>query len=382
MFHAIATRWRAALALLLAGALPALASPTRIAVIYAESDAAQPASFNQMISGMERLPDVEIIRLALDERGATAALLLAARGADGPIRLANAGGAPVGPIAVIYPDIGEPYRSVFSQIIEGIEDRTRARVVSYAVGSSFNAQEVSAELKRQEVRVVIALGRNGLKAAGGLDRDLSVIAGGVVSVPEPDGRGGPVLSLAPDPALLFSRLRSLAPRAQRVFVVYDPRQNAWLIRLAREAAKAQGLELVALEAGDLRSALSRYQTLFAEINPQRDTLWLPQDSTTVEESTVMPLVLQESWAKSVLVFSSSAAHVKRGVLFALYPNNVDMGRNLAASAMDVATSGGGVRGIQPLRDVLTAFNTRTASHLGVVPPAAVQKEFGLVFPAQ
>ena len=36
--------------------------------------------------------------------------------------------------------------------------------------------------------------------------------------------------------------------------IYDPLQNGWLIKLAREAAKAQGLELVAQEARTLTAA--------------------------------------------------------------------------------------------------------------------------------
>lgn len=35
-----------------------------------------------------------------------------------------------GPIAVIYPNVGEPYHSMFSQIIEGIKDTAKTRVVS------------------------------------------------------------------------------------------------------------------------------------------------------------------------------------------------------------------------------------------------------------
>src|SRR5574343_672656 len=132
-----------------------------------------------------------------------------------PIRLAAAGGS-IGPIAVLYPDIGEPYRSVFSKIIEGIEESAQTKVSSFAVGSNFNAQAISGELKRQDVRVVIALGRNGLKAASALDKEFGVIAGGVVSVPDTDVRSGANLSLASDPALLFARLKAISPRIQRV----------------------------------------------------------------------------------------------------------------------------------------------------------------------
>jgi putative ABC transport system substrate-binding protein len=344
---------------------------------------ANPFSYAEAISSVEETPGLEVIRLALEEltEQRLSQLVTSTSTRGGPIRLAAAGGT-IGPIAVFYPDIGEPYRSVFSKIIEGIEEKTQTKVSSYAVGANFNPQTVSGELKRQEIRVVIALGRNGLKAANALDREIGVVAGGVVSVPENEARGSTVLSLAPDPALLFNRLKTLAPKTQRVFVVYEPHQNAWLIKLAREAARNQGLELIAQEASDLKTALTLYQNFFQSADGKRDAVWLPQDSTTVDESLVLPLVLQESWNRSIPVFSSNVSHVKRGVLFALFPNNVELGRNLAASAMGVATGMPAQRGVLPLRDVLTAFNTRTASHLGLTPSVAQQQDISLLFPEQ
>lgn len=269
-------------------------------------------------------------------------------------------------IAVIYPDIGEPYRSVFATIIEGIEDRARGKIASFPVAMGANPPSLSDELRRRDIRTVIALGRSGLKVASGLDRQINVVAGGVLSVPESDAQGMLVQSLAPDPALLFNRLRSFVPGAKRVIVVYDPKQNEWLIRLAREAAKAQGLELQALPAEDLKAAVRRYQEILGTVNPRRDALWLPQDSTTVDESAVLPLVLREAWNQNLVVFSSNVVHVRRGVLFALYPDNEELGRHLAGAALGIQ-QGGGVpaRGIQALKQVLTAVNTRTAEHLGV-----------------
>ncbi|MBL8404163.1 MAG: hypothetical protein JNL16_06440 [Dechloromonas sp.] len=369
--------------LLVACTVHAEAGVTRIAVIFAETDDAGPANFASLLGGMESTPGVEIIRLTLKdfEEPRLSQLLQGTAQRGGPIRLAAAGGN-IGPIAVLYPDIGEPYRSVFSKIIEGIEESTQTKVSSYAVGSSFNAQTISGELKRQDIRVVIALGRNGLKAASALDKEFGVIASGVVSVPDTETRTGAILSLAPDPALLFTRLKALSPKTQRVFVVYEPRQNAWLIKLAKDAARSQGIELVTQEAGDLKSALTIYQNIFAHADAKRDALWLPQDSATVDESMVLPLVLQESWSKGIPVFSSNVSHVKRGALFALYPNNVELGRNLASSALGMASGSPVARGVLPLRDVLTAFNTRTASHLGLTPSKAQQQGFDLLFPEQ
>lgn len=286
-------------------------------------------------------------------------------------------------IAVLYPDIGEPYRSIFSSIIDGIEERTKAPVAAFPIGSNPNTQSLAAELKRQNIQLVIALGRNGLRATSGLERDIGVIVGGVVSMPEAEMQGSAVFSMAPDPALLFERLRNLLPSIRRVFVVYDPRQNAWLIRLAREAARNLGIELVAQEAQDLKSAMRFYQEYVTTADPKRDAIWLPQDSVTVEESATLPFILNEAWAKSLPLFSSSVGHVKRGALFSLYPDNIELGRSLGKTALSHLSSGGQVpRTILPLRQVLMAVNLRTAAHVGANLGSRQQQAFDMVYPEQ
>ena len=92
-------------------------------------------------------------------------------------------------------------------------------------------------------------------------------------------------------------------------------------------------------------------------------------------------MLKESWNRNVPVFSSSYLHVKKGALFVLYPNNVDLGRNLASSAIKII-SGEARRGMLPLRDVHTAVNLRTASHIGLSLSNEQQRSFDSVFPEQ
>lgn len=282
-------------------------------------------------------------------------------------------------IAVLYPDLEEPYRSIFTKIIEGIEAQVGAPVASYAVGGANSAQEVMAQLKRHDIKVVIALGRQGMKVASALDNEFGVVVGGVVSPPTADGRSFPVVSLAPDPKMLFERLKHFMPDVRRVTVVYDPKQNAWLMRLARDAARIHGLELQAIEASDLKSAVRVYQEVLAGVDPKRDALWLPQDSTTVEESSVLPLILENAWNRNLVVFSSNVTHVKRGALFSLFPNNVALGRQLASSAMSLPSGNAAL--VVPMKDALLAVNTRTASHLGLQ-LSSRQQAFDLVFPAR
>jgi len=273
-----------------------------------------------------------------------------------------------GRIAVIYPDIGEPYREIFEKIIEGVEGKVGARVISHPVHADTDIADLKASLLRHDIKVVIALGRQGMKTATSLGNGIRVVVGGVLIVPENEARAQPVISLSPDPALLFARMKALKPAAKRVFVVYNPGSSGWLMKLARESAHAQGLELVAYEAHDLRGAVRFYQEIFSATDSRRDVLWLPQDATTVEESSILPLVLQASWKQDIAVFSSNPAHVRRGILFSLYPDNIALGKSLAVLAQGILISGDYARrGVMPLRDVQSIVNLRTAKHLGINP---------------
>jgi putative ABC transport system substrate-binding protein len=281
-------------------------------------------------------------------------------------------------LAVIYPDIGEPYRRVFSEIIGGIEEQSKAKARAFPVAAGSEPADVQSGLRAAGARVVIALGRLGMKAASTLDPSVAVVVGGVSAVPDPDKLTG--ISLMPDPALLFTQLRALVPGVRRVLVVYNPLSNEPLIKLAREAAKAQGLELQALEALDLAAAARRYEAALASADARRDALWLPQDLTTVDETTILPIVLRESWNRGLPIFSSSVLHVKKGALFALYPNNAGLGRELAALAMSLQNGEPVRRGIAPLRSVHAALNSRTASHIGLTLAPGQQQAFDAIYP--
>ncbi|MGA7594460.1 MAG: hypothetical protein WCA64_04610, partial [Gallionella sp.] len=120
------------------------------------------------------------------------------------------------------------------------------------------------------------------------------------------------------------------------------------------------------KAQDLRKAVGFYQKIFSQADGHTDALWLPQDPTTVEESSILPMVLQDSWNNNLAVFSSNFGYVQRGVLFSLYPDNLGLGKSLAGLAQEILISGNyGKHGLMPLRDVKGAINSRTAKHLGI-----------------
>lgn len=286
-----------------------------------------------------------------------------------------------GRIAVLYPDLGEPYRSVFLQILSGIEQTAPTRVVGIALPESQPPDLLERKLREDGISVVIALGRHGLKAASQLPVAIPVVGGAVLAAPDDGPAASTLVSLTPDPRLLLTHLKRLAPSVRRVFTVYSARQNDWLVALAQKAAAAQGIELVPLETDDLRVALQRFHEIVDTAEPGRDAIWLPQDTAVLDDQVVLPFVLQQAWDRSLIVFSSTLAHVRRGALFALYPDNVDMGRQLATSALSLIDAAHPRRTVQPLREVRLALNTRTAGHLGIN-LEAVQKDVVLLFPVR
>lgn len=280
---------------------------------------------------------------------------------------------PTSPLAVLYPEIGDPFREVFAAILAGVRQQAGEAVPGYAVGADATVPALAAELRRRDVQAVIALGRSGLKAARLIDPPLILVAGCLLGVQESEAQQTwAVHSLAPDPALVFGQLRLLLPATRRVYAAIDPQRNAWLLRLAHEAARAQRLELIAHEVDDLKRATRAYQEIVAAAEPGRDALWLPQDATTVDDQALLSLVLHEGWQRRFAVVSSNPLHAKRGALFALYPDNPALGRTLGRAAVD-ALGRRGLRGLVPLRDVLVAANQRTAAHLGLALEPRVQR---------
>lgn len=355
---------------LLLGVVPAAVAGTPVAVQLSASSAAGVASS----SLFERLNSASPASGGYDMRPITLAQL--EDQLRRPDLQASAG---KGVIAVLYPNVSEPVRSAFIAMIQGIEERTRVRVRSYAVEPRTDPAELNAQLKRANTKVVIALGRQGLNVAAGLDRDIVVLVGGALLLSDAEIVNVNGISLTPDPALLFGRLRTLLPEVRRVLVVYDPRKTEWLLRLAREAARGQGLELVAYEARDLGQAAHLYRTLIKAADSKRDALWLPHDTTTVEESTLLPLILKESWDNSVPIFSSNILHAKKGALFAMSPNNIELGKSLASSALGLMAGETRKRGVQPLRELHTAINMRTANHMGLNIGNQQQRTFDFIF---
>lgn len=280
-------------------------------------------------------------------------------------------------VAVLYPETGEPYRTVFEQVAQGVESRVAMR--RYALRATTDVAELQQALDVGKPVAIIALGQRGMKTARALSTRVPKIVGAVLAPPGEVADGMSGISLTPDPELLFARLHGLVPRIRRVVVVYSEAQNGWLITLAKTAAETHGLELVARRADDLPAAAQVYREVLGSNRDDQTAVWLPMDTLALDEVTLVPMILERAWNGRMVIFSSSLVHVSKGALFALYPDNQKMGRHLADMALKSTNSTTAV--FLPLRDTRFAINVRSASHLGIeVDPMKLGVD--LVFPAR
>ena len=295
----------------------------------------------------------------------------------------SAGASGAGPqrvVAVLYPETDAPYRQIFADLLSGIEQGLAGETVrTYPLSAAPEGAALRRWLNQHAPAVTITLGRVPTETYEQLGLKTPHVIGALDASPQtrPTVAG---VGLAVDPALLFATLEQLAPTRRRVWVVFNPAYDRWLMELARTAAAARALNLEPLEARDLRESARQFHRILDTADPATDALWLVADASIIDSETILPLVIETSWQRRLPVFSNSLLHSKRGVLFALYPDNVALGRRLAELAAQALQTPQARSGIEVLRTVKRALNLRIAAHLGLTIDQDLERRFDLVFP--
>ena len=289
-------------------------------------------------------------------------------------------GAPPRVVAVLYPATNAPYRQIFADILDGIEQGLVGEIVrAHALPEALDVAALRRWLDQQAPAVVVTLGRVPTETYEKIGLKTPHVIGALDASPQthPNVAG---VGLAVDPDLLFATLQRLTPEKRRVWVVFNPAYDRWLIALARTAAAARDLTLEPLEARDLRESARQFHRILDTADPATDALWLVADAGIIDSETILPLVIEKSWQRRLPVFSNSLLHIQRGVLFALYPDNVPLGRRLAELAARALRTPETPARIEVLRAVKRALNLKIAAHLDLTIERDLERQFDLVLP--
>lgn len=276
-------------------------------------------------------------------------------------------------LSVVYPQVKAPYNEIFEQIIRGIEHQQQGELHLYPLDGKTAVEQTTKELSRDPNHLVIGLGKSGYQVAQQLQRTNNVVVGALPL--QVSGIAG--ISLLTDPKVLFSSLKMLAPSIKKVHVLHSE-SSRWLINSAISQAPNFGIEIVAEEINDLKTAVNRYQDVLVSIDPTTTAVWLPLDAITVNEQVILPQVLELAWERNVVLFSSKPEHAKRGVLFSTFPDHFELGRELVIMVQQLQ-QGKISAAVVPLQQVQLAVNLRTAAHLGMEYKQEVLRKISITF---
>ncbi len=295
-----------------------------------------------------------------------------------PGRVANSAQPRV--VAILYPETRAPYRQIFADILSGIEQGlTEVTVRTYPLPESPDVAAVRRWLAQLSPAVVITLGRIATESYAATGLKIPQVIGALNASPQTQPQVAGV-SLAVDPALLFDTLQVLSPATQRIWVVFNPVHDRWLIELAQRAAAARHLTLRPLEATNLRAAVQQFLHILSTADSATDALWLVADAGVVDPEAVLPVLIEQSWHRRIALFSNSLQHAQRGVLFALYPDNIPLGRRLAELTLRILRTHDPTLDIEPLRAVKRVLNLKVAAHLELSITQGIERQFDLVLP--
>ena len=292
-------------------------------------------------------------------------LLALAVGLWVPPPAARSDDAPAPQLCVLYPDVLPPYREVFQGILEGIKSSDPLHpLCHHAIRERDDPPDLKKLFEEQPPKVVVTLGRVATQAFERSGSTILQIIGALDISPatRPNASG---ISLAVDPERLFGRLLSLAPTVKRILVVYDPARDRWIMDRARKAAALLGIELHAEPASTLIESAPKYGDYIRTAQSGTDAIWLSSTSGLVNDPDLIAYLIEQAWARRIIVFSNTLDHAKAGVLFAPFPDPVALGRRLGTMALRTVEKRSQAPRIKPLTDFKIAVNARSARHLGI-----------------
>ncbi len=277
-------------------------------------------------------------------------------------------------MAVFYPIVREPFSLVYSDLLSGLSKEYPGEITAYSIEGE--ASDLAANPINVAEKIVVALGNKSLEAVANQDVGKTVFA--ALTQLDPRRKLAGAIILKPGAETYLSLLMDIQPAVGAVHVVYDPERHGDLIAEATKYLTRHGKKLNPVAVSNIRESAQGLRRIVREAR-SGDAVWLIPDSGLLDAS-MLDVVLDAAWDKRLAVFSANPSFVKRGALFAIYPDNVAIGERLARMVLDV-TQGKLPKGrVEYIKDVKVALNERTASHIGVRLTPEIKKSIDVLLP--
>lgn len=279
-------------------------------------------------------------------------------------------------IAVLYPETSPAHTRLYQTIIKGMQATGLVSISQRGFKGDEKPDELTQWINEQQAHAAIILGKASKQLSQQLAINIPLITGAHILARSDRA----AVSLAAEPDILFRKLKQLSPKVQRIFVIHSEQNTGWLIKKARNAARKQDLKLEQLAIESPAEIATALNEILQKVQTGQDAIWLPLDPVIPTQS-ILPKLLKAAWQEELIVFSNNPIDVKRGILFAMYPDYANMGKQLVAMAQ-ARIQNRGTAHPEASRHLKMAVNNRTASHLGITLDPMLLQQINLVYPRQ
>ncbi len=249
----------------------------------------------------------------------------------------------------------------FDDAVRGFRNACDAEVRRLYV-SELEETDIARLVREERPRLIVAVGAEALKKVRPV-RNVPIVYLMVVN-PQSIVKGnrnvtGVSMNLSPERFL--DLLARIVPPPKVVGIVYDPAKSGHQVRLARQAAKARGIEVLAREVRSPREVPEALDHLKGMI----DALWMIPDTTVITPETV-EMFLLASQEKRFPVIAFAAKYAEMGALASLDIDGFDEGRQAGEMAESIlnGTAVSDMPGEAP-RSVTVKVNRSVARKLGI-----------------
>jgi putative ABC transport system substrate-binding protein len=167
------------------------------------------------------------------------------------------------------------------------------------------------------------------------------------------------VSIDISPETYLSTMTDLFTKAERIGLVYDPRNTTEFVENAILAASSAGIELVTKKVNDP----SQIPAVLKEMRQKIDILWLIPDPTVVTNEMV-DYIFRFSFQNDIPIITFSKKYVEMGAVASLDIDPYDMGRQVA-SIISKVLAGQSIGSTVYARKSHLTINKKMATKLGI-----------------
>ena len=253
---------------------------------------------------------------------------------------------------------------IYQQALDGFKKIYTGKLREFDLkGDPQESEKVVQTLKQHPTDLILAVGLLAARVAKENFQQTPIVFCMILDPERFSLSGGKITGVTLEVSILevFSGIRDLFPKAERIGVLYDPQKTGKMIDQAKKVTQASGLSLISVEVNSEKSLPAATRALPGKI----DLLWVVPDSTVVTPES-LDFLLLTSFENKLPIITFSEDLVKRGAVAAFSPDYHSVGEQAGRLALRVL---GGEDPdkihIRPAEKTRLSINLKTAQKMGI-----------------